>query len=119
MVWICLPFIRSGQDHLARNVERGKMTRQTEEEMGRQQQGMGKPEVCQVPEGSGEQRKMEETGCEVICGSPMTLAVKGQVKVKVILAFFCLNQALLFSFCVMPINSMNWTSVSVSCQQTH
>ena len=24
-----------------------------------------------------EQRKMEETGCEVICGAPMTLAVKG------------------------------------------
>ena len=23
-----------------------------------------------VPEGSGEQSKMEETGCEVICGAP-------------------------------------------------
>ena len=34
-----------------------------------------------VPEGSGEQRKkMEETGCEVICGAPTTPAVKGQVK---------------------------------------
>ena len=30
-----------------------------------------------VPEGSGEQRKMEETGCEVICGAPTTPAVKG------------------------------------------
>ena len=28
----------------------------------------------QVPEGSGEQRKMEETGREVICGAPTTLA---------------------------------------------
>ena len=27
-----------------------------------------------------EQRKVEETGCEVICGAPATLAVKGQVK---------------------------------------
>ena len=26
---------------------------------------------------------MEETGCEVICGAPPTLAVKAQVKVKV------------------------------------
>ena len=39
--------------------------------------------VCQVPEGSEEQRKMEESGCEVICGAPTTLVVKGQVKVKV------------------------------------
>ena len=28
-------------------------------------------------EGSGEQGKMEETGCEVICGAPTALAVKG------------------------------------------
>ena len=27
--------------------------------------------------GSGEQRKMEETACEIICGAPTTLAVKG------------------------------------------
>ena len=50
--------------------------RQTEEEVGRQHQGMDKPGVRQVPEGSGEQRKMEETGSEVICGAPTTLAVK-------------------------------------------
>ena len=30
-----------------------------------------------VPEGSGEQRKMEETGCEVICSAPSTPVVKG------------------------------------------
>ena len=29
-------------------------------------QGMDMPGVRQVPEGSGEQRKMEETGCEII-----------------------------------------------------
>ena len=28
MVWSCLPFIRSGQNHLARHSERGKKTRQ-------------------------------------------------------------------------------------------
>ena len=33
--------------------------------------------VCKVPEGSGEQEKMEETGCNIVCGAPMTLAVKG------------------------------------------
>ena len=52
-------------------------TRQTEEEVGRQRQGMDKPGVRQVPEGSGEQRKMEETGCAIICGAQTTLAVKG------------------------------------------
>ena len=44
--------------------------------MGRQHQGMDRPGVRQVPEGSGEQGKMEETGC-TICGAPVTLAVKG------------------------------------------
>ena len=32
MVWSYLPFISSGQNHLARHSERGKKTRQTEEE---------------------------------------------------------------------------------------
>ena len=45
--------------------------------MGRQQQGMDRPEVRQVPEGGGEQGKMEETGCEIVCGAPTTLLVKG------------------------------------------
>ena len=40
-------------------------------------QGMDRSGVHQVPKGSGEQRKMEETGCEVICGAPKTHAVKG------------------------------------------
>ena len=47
--------------------------------MGRQHQGMDRLGVRQVPEGSGEQGKMEETGCEIICGAPTTLAVKGQM----------------------------------------
>ena len=77
MVWSCLPFIRSGQNHLARHSERGKKTRQTEEEVGRQDQEMDRPGVRQVPEGGGEQGKMEKTGCKIICGAPKTLAVKG------------------------------------------
>ena len=67
VVWTCLPFIRSGQDHIARHSERGKKTRLK----------MDRPGVRQVPEGSGEQEKMEKTGCKIICGAPTTLAVKG------------------------------------------
>ena len=77
VVWSCLLFIRSGQNHLARRFEMGKKTRQTEEEVARQHQGMDTPGVRQVPEGSGEQGKMEKTGCKIICGAPTTLAVKG------------------------------------------
>ena len=42
----------------------------------RQHQGIDRPGVPQVPEDSGEQRKMEETGCEVICGAQTIPAVK-------------------------------------------
>ena len=76
VVWTCLPFIRSGQNHLARNSERGNKTRQTEEEVGRQHQGMDRPGVHQVPEGIGEQGKMWKTGCKIICGAPTILVVK-------------------------------------------
>ena len=55
----------------------GKKTKQTEEEVGRQHQGMDRSGVRQVPEGSSEQGKMEETGCEIICGAPTTLVVRG------------------------------------------
>ena len=44
VVWSCLPFIRSGPNHLAWHSERGKKTRQTEEEVGRHQ-GMDRPGV--------------------------------------------------------------------------
>ena len=45
VVWSYFPFIRSGQNHLARHSERGKKTRQTEEEVRRQHQGMDRPGV--------------------------------------------------------------------------
>ena len=54
-----------------------RQAKQTEIEAGKQHQGMDRPGVRQVPEGSGEQGNMEETGCEIICGAPTTLAVKG------------------------------------------
>ena len=76
VVWTCLPFIRSGQNHLARYGERGKKTR-TEKKVGRQHQGKDRLGVLQVPEGSEEQGKMEKTGCKIICGALTTLAVKG------------------------------------------
>ena len=42
----CLSFTGSGQNHLARRSERGKKTRQTEKEVGRQHQGMDRPEFA-------------------------------------------------------------------------
>ena len=83
VVWSCFPFIRSGKNHLARHSERGEKTRQAEEEVGRQHQGMDRPGVRHVPEGSGEQGKMEKTGCKIICGAPTTLTVKGLMMMMV------------------------------------
>ena len=77
VAWSCLPLIRSGQNHLAMHSERGKKTRQTEKEVGRQHWEIDRPGVCHILDGSGEQRRMEETGCEVICGAPKTSAIKG------------------------------------------
>ena len=77
VVWSCLPFVRSGPHHRARHSKREKKTRQTKEEVGRQHQGMDRPGVRQIQEASREQGKMEKTGCKIICGAPMTLAVKG------------------------------------------
>ena len=49
-------------------------------------QGMDRPGVRQVLGGSGERRKMEETGYEVTCGALTILAVEGDecVQMKVI-----------------------------------
>ena len=50
----------------------------------RQHQGTDRPGVRQVPEGSGEQGKMEKTGCKIICGAQTTLAVKGLMMMMMI-----------------------------------
>ena len=68
----------SGQNHLARHDERGKKTRQTEEEVGRQHQEKDRPGVSKVLEDSGEERKMEGTSCEVWC--PNDSWVKGYLR---------------------------------------
>ena len=81
-VWTCLLFIKSGQNHFERHSEREK-TWQTEEKVGRQHQGIDRHGVSQAPAGSGEQRKMEETSCKVICGALVTPTGKGLVKVNV------------------------------------
>ena len=53
-----------------------------EEEVGRQHQEMDGPGVLPVPPGSGEQEKMEKTGCDIICGAPTTLAVKRLIMMR-------------------------------------
>ena len=51
---------------------------------------MDRPGALQVPKGSGERTKMEETDCEIICGAPTTLAVKGLMKMMKTLTLQCL-----------------------------
>ena len=74
VVWSCFPFIRLAKTILQTTVKGGR--RQTEEVVGRQHQGMDRPWDRQVPEGSGDQGKMEKPGCKIICAAPTTLAVK-------------------------------------------
>ena len=58
-------------------VKGGRRQGRQRKRFGRQHQGMDRPGVRQVPEGSSEQGKMEKTGCKILCGAPTTLAVKG------------------------------------------
>ena len=44
VVWSCFPFIMCGQNHFARHSQRGKETRETEEDVRKQHQGMDRPE---------------------------------------------------------------------------
>ena len=74
------PVLQVWQNYLAKHSERGTKTRQTEKQVERQHQGMDRPGVYQVPEGSEEQRNMDEVGCEIICGAPMTVRVKGYAR---------------------------------------
>ena len=78
VVWTCLPFIRSGHNHLEGTVKGVK--RQDKKEVGRKYQGMDRPGVHHVPEGSWEHIKMEETSWKVIYGAPTTPVDKGLVK---------------------------------------
>ena len=53
---------------------------------------MERPGVRQVLEGSGEQGKMEKTGCKIIRGAPTTLVVKGLMMMMMMISasFFLL-----------------------------
>ena len=51
--------------------------RQKKKEVGRQHQVMDTSGFPQVPEGNREQRRMEKTSYEVICGAPTTPEVEG------------------------------------------
>ena len=69
MVW-------SGQNHLAGHSERRKKTRQTEKVVGtniREWTGLEFTKSQRAVENG----KMEESGCKIICGALMTLALKG------------------------------------------
>ena len=66
----------------------------TKEEVVRQHQGMDRPGVRQVPEGSREQGKMEKTGYKIICGAPTTLAVKGLMMMMMMKLLVCLQSNL-------------------------
>ena len=93
----------------SRHSERGKKTRRTKEEVGRQHQGMDRPGVRQVPEGSGEQGKLEKTGWKIICGAPTTLAVKGLMMMMMIKILFSPN-----TWCTLWLNGieMIWSEVA-------
>ena len=52
---------------------------------------MDGPGVRQVPEGSGEQGKMEKTGCKIIFGVQSTLAVKGLMVMMMMMMMMMVN----------------------------
>ena len=75
VVWSCLPFIRPGQNHLARHSERGKKTRQTEkrwEDNIREWTGLEFGKSKRAVENRERWRKLVAK----LCGAPTTLAVK-------------------------------------------
>ena len=77
MVWSYLKILGHGEDSSAGGSERNKKERKTEEEMGREHQGIDGNGVWRFPEGSGRQGKMERYCCNVICGAPTTSEAKG------------------------------------------
>ena len=68
VVWSCFPFIRSGQNHLARHSEREKEDKADRGRGGKTTSGNGLAWRSPSPRGQWRTGKMEETGCEIICG---------------------------------------------------
>ena len=83
VVWTCLPYIRSSQNHLARHSERGKKTRQTEDNI-MEWTGL---EFTKSQRAVENREKWRKLCCEIICGVPMTLVVKGLIMMIMIMTF--------------------------------
>ena len=86
VVWSCLLLIRSGQNHLTRHSERPEKARKTTtknrwEDNISEWTGLEFAKSQRAAENNN--KKMEETGCEIICGAPTTLAVKGSIMMRV------------------------------------
>ena len=71
------PLARSSRNHLARHSERGEEDKEDRGRGGKTTSENGQAWTSASPRGQWKTGKMEETGCEVICGAPTTLAVKG------------------------------------------
>ena len=67
VVWSSLPLIRSGQNRVASQVKRGRR-------QGKQRKRWDLEFAKRERTG-----KMEESGCQIICGAPTTFAVKGKM----------------------------------------
>ena len=80
--------------------------------MGRQHQGMNRPGVLQVPEGSGERGKMEKTGCKIICGALTTLAVK-ELMMMMMMRLYHKRKLLLLLFVCLLVVVVFWGNKSL------
>ena len=89
LVWSCFPFIRSGQNHLARHSERGKKTRAGRGRGGKTTSGNGQAWSSASPRGQWRTEKKGENGCKIICGAPTTLAVKGLMMMMMMMLSLC------------------------------
>ena len=76
VIWSCLLFIKSCQNHLARHSERRKKTRQRGRG-GKTISGNGRAWSSSSPRGQWRTGKNGGNWLQNICGSPATLTVKG------------------------------------------
>ena len=76
MVWSFLPYIRSGKNHLVKAQRKGEEDKADKGRGGKTPSGAGQDLSSASPRGQWRTGKMEKTGYELICGAPMTLAVR-------------------------------------------
>ena len=77
MIWSCLPFIKSGQNHHARHSERGKKTRRTKEEVGRNIREWTGLEVAKSQRAVEDREKWRKLIVQSFVVPQRTVAVKG------------------------------------------